>query len=355
MHKRFDLAMRTTVTPRLPKGSTLYTTGLFCMHDRVHRSAPFNGRGWTIGLRKRSVTGEDTSVIERFEEEVGIPAPNPSLSKNRNGTVTLSTAPEIVIYARSRESAQRAADLLFCGILLFSGGMRMLDGVRAYADDDDTPEARNNRFTLSAPNLRTAAALAATLSQRLSWQYAAVKYWLSHRLCSPEPMDFHPGSGLHLGVTKDPFGHALFAHAITSAYGALEELGLEARASAKNPSVLPDGSLNPVVIRELETRLRQARIDLNEEETWLIRGPRTRIEARRPIKGTSKPSWAGGQLRDRHLPVAEAILRASWLRSGVSAHTIKGLTRSLSETEVHNVQMLVRRLLLERVGYWRSF
>jgi hypothetical protein len=349
------MTVRTTVRPKVPKGFELYTTGLFCLQDESSRTPPFRGRGWVIGVRARSMTGTDASAIDRFGKELGFPLPNPGLKKHRDGHVTVTIAPELVIYARSREAAQRAASLLFCAVLLFSGGVRFLDGIRACRDGDDSPEALSNRYTLLAPGLRTAAALAAKLSQRRSWQYAAIKYWLSHRLCSPEPMDFHPGSGLHLGVTNDPFGHAIFAHAITSAYGTLEELGLEARASAKNPSVLKDGSLNPVVIGDLEARLRRDRINLNEDETWLVRGPRTRIETKRPVKGIGKPSWAGGPLRDRYLPVAEAILRASWLRSGVSAHTTKLLTRSLSETEVHNVQMLARRVPLERVGFWRSF
>ena len=349
------MTIHTTVTPKVPKGFELYTTGLFCLQDKTSRTPPFRGRGWIIGVRSRSMTGTNADAIDRFGKELGFPLPNPGLEKHGNGDVTVTIAPELVVYAKSPEAAQRAADLLFCGVLLFSGAMRFLDGIQAHRDTDDSPQALSNRYTLLAPGLRTAAALAAKLSQRRSWQYAAIKYWLSHRLCSPEPMDFHPESGLHLGVTKDSFGHAIFAHAITSAYGTLEELGLEVRASAKNPSVLKDGSLNPVVTGDLEARLRQAHINLSEEETWLVRGPRTRIETKRPVKGIGKPSWAGGPLRDRYVPVAEAILRASWLRSGVSAHTTKPLTRSLSETEVHNVQMLARRVLLERVGFWRSF
>jgi hypothetical protein len=166
-------------------------------------------------------------------------------------------------------------------------------------------------------------------------------------------MDFHPGTGLHLGVTDDPFGHALFALAITSAYAALEELGLEVRASKKNPSVLSDGKLNPIVIADLEKRLPEAGINLRERKTWLVRGTPTRIEAKRPLRRTDRPSWAGGPFRDRYLSVAEAILRASWLRSEVSAHTTKPLTKSLSQTEVHNVQMLARRLVLEATRFWR--
>ena len=181
-----------------------------------------------------------------------------------------------------------------------------------------------------------------------------MKFWASYRVCGPSFWDFHPSSATHRGVTKDPFAHVACAQAITNAYGVIEELGLEMRASKEEPAKLDGGAWNPIVRNRLERRLQKARINLEMKFNWAVRGPRTRIEARRALPRGAREPWTFGLLRDRKVEIVDAIAHASWLRSKVSAHRTSSLTMSLTETDVHNAQMLARRLLLESAGFLPS-
>jgi hypothetical protein len=224
-----------------------------------------------------------------------------------------------------------------------------LDHFMALAEGSDDPELEHYRRVLHAPDLLNCAALAAKLSRRREWHYAAMKFWASYRVCGPEFFDFHPSSMMHRGVTGDPFAHIACAQAITSAYGVLEELGLELRASKSQPSKIK-GAWNPVVRSDLERRLGAAGINLQRPFNWVVRGSPTRIEIERPLPQGARAPWTFGALRDRSIDIVDAIAQASWLRSRVSAHRTSSLTMSLTEADVHNVQLLGRRLLLESIG-----
>src|SRR4029077_19451960 len=100
---------------------------------------------------------------------------------------------------------------------------------------------------------------------------------------SPHMMDLHPGeSPRRFGVQSDPIIHVYFANAITLAYSAIEELGLEIRASRENPSKMPDGTWNSTIKADVEARLRKSGIDFSSTAIWTLRGPKTRIEKLRP-------------------------------------------------------------------------
>ncbi len=138
-------------------------------------------------------------------------------------------------------------------------------------------------------------------------------------------------------------------------FAALEAMGLEVRASMKKPSKLPNGEWNPPVLCDLENRLRSAGIDLDEMFVWTTRNPPTRIEQRHgSLKGII-PSWAGGPVRDRLISVTDALSRASLIRSKTAAHGGLKLIQSVTVYDVHNMQGLARRLLLECLGFWRRY
>jgi hypothetical protein len=200
------------------------------------------------------------------------------------------------------------------------------------------------------PDICEAAALAAKLSHRRKWRYAVAKYWISHRVCSVPWMETHPTEGTRFGVELDPSNHVLFAQAIIAAYSVIEELEFEVRASNKTPSKR-NGKWNPVVRMDLENRLREGGIDLSDDEVWMRRGTPTIVEREGHKLTGAKASWAAGEVRDRHLPVVDAINYASWLRSRVSSHRLSRRAASLTIYDVVNVQMLARRLLLETTGF----
>jgi hypothetical protein len=141
--------------------------------------------------------------------------------------------------------------------------------------------------------------------------------------------------------------------AVTLAYSAIEELGLEIRGSQKNPSNMPDGTWNPSVKADVEARLRKSGIDVSSAAIWTLRGPRMRIEKLRPPPSAGKPSWSRGSVRDVNVRLIDALALASWLRSSTTTHRFTDTARSLTVYDAHNVQALVRRLIMEKFGFWQ--
>jgi hypothetical protein len=78
---------------------------------------------------------------------------------------------------------------------------------------------------------------------------------LSYQSSSPHMMDLHPGeSPRRFGVQTDPIYHVYLANAVTLAYSAIEELGLEVRDNPQNPSKTPDGTWNNPLFQDLVRR-----------------------------------------------------------------------------------------------------
>ena len=135
------------------------------------------------------------------------------------------------------------------------------------------------------------------------------------------------------------------------AYGAIEELGLEVRASREQPSTR-NGQWNPPVLADLEARLRRAGLDPYASVQWDVRGPKTLLETARPPRARARAPWTRWpDLRDVDVALVDAIAHASWLRSSVAAHAGKyGLVRVLSAYDVANVQQTARHLMLASQG-----
>jgi hypothetical protein len=197
-----------------------------------------------------------------------------------------------------------------------------------------------------------ACAVAAKASRRRYWVYAVAKYKFSLSLYSVDHEDLEPWKSPHLAISSFPGDHVMFSHAIISAYSVIEDLGLEVRASAQKPSLI-NGKWNPVVKQDLEQRLIKSGVDLRESILWTVRGPKRKIETRRPIPVKAKAPWSAWIVRDSELNVIDAVAYADWLRDCVASHGVKDLTRVLSPYDVINVQYLARRLLLESLGFWR--
>jgi hypothetical protein len=118
---------------------------------------------------------------------------------------------------------------------------------------------------------------------------------------------------------------------------------------------MPDGTWNPAVKADLEARLRKSGIDMPGTHIWTLRGPKTRIEKKRPPPSTGKPSWSGGNVRDVNLALIDALALASWLRSWTTAHRFNINARSLTVYDAHNVQSLARHLIMEKFGFWQAY
>lgn len=246
-----------------PKDAGLgrYTTGLWSADDGDRERAFHRGRGWAIGLRIYQYEGpEPFEEQERLRERIGVWPPTEVHERIADGSFRWQSAPEILIYASSRDSAQRAANLLFAAMLLIDGQSLVHENLVALPEDEaelaqlHPLEVHRDVSYSCQPNVTVAAALAAKLSRKKRWRYAAMKYWISHRICSVPWMDTHPHRGRIFRVELDPANHVVFAQAIIAAYSTIEELEFEVRASNEKPSMI-DGQWNPIVRQDLENRL----------------------------------------------------------------------------------------------------
>jgi hypothetical protein len=125
------------------------------------------------------------------------------------------------------------------------------------------------------------------------------------------------------------------------------------QSKRKNPSKL-NGTWNPVVRADVETRLGSAGINLSEHCSWNVRGKRTNIEKKKPPVIAKAAPWSAWRVRDGDMDLVDALDLSSFLRSKISAHrTDKRLLRVPSVYDVANAQFLARRLFLESLGFWR--
>jgi hypothetical protein len=305
-----------------------YRTGLVAV-SRPHPKdpkPPYKGKAWR-------------ATIERYKRDV-----------------MHTTGQEIIISAKSPETAQRALNLIMASHYLLEGDPPVWPiELIAYRDQDLVNLEETERHSVTAKffstvGLRLACSLAAKASFRRANVYAIFKYHFSVSLYSNFAVDLEPFSS-HISVSPYPSDHIVFCHSIISAYSAIEELGLQVRASSEKPSKIK-GEWNPPVKKDLEDRLQRAGIDLNETLLWTLRGPRRRIELIRPPRTLEREPWSIGSVRDAEVSVVDAIADVSWLRSFVASHKIKDVSAVLSPYDVANAQHLARRLILESMGFW---
>lgn len=329
-----------------------FHTGLYAIDYFEYPRFPHKGKNWHIGLCQPD--DEFTSLT-------------------RDGR-TYPPRP-LVIFAIDFESAQRAADLVHASRLLLDGSnvMSHLDSgehaqiwplggsdaeqsVVSYRHRAFVDGYRDRKFRMITMHLPFATMVAAKSSFKLEYIYALAKLRVSFELASLALIDLDPNHSENLPKSPFPEDHVRMAHAVIAAWSCVEELGFEIRASPKKPSKLPDGSWNPAVKSDLEQRLRNGGVDLAETFPWSVRGPRTRIERKKPPQFVRAAEWAGWNVRDGEMEIIDAIHYVSFLRSWIATHkSDKQMIRVLSVYDVVNAQFLARRLLLERLGYWRYY
>lgn len=295
--------------------------------DKCRPRPPYNGKNWKVR-------------IKRIKE-----------GKHSNE--------EIVIESRNQVAAQSALNLILNCINLYWGepvipflGLEL----SVYRDNDikNLPLPEKVRFSRRyvAGDIPIPCIIAAKASYKSKYIYAIAKYTFSITNYSLFLVDLDPFTSPHISVSPYPDDQVRFCSAIVSAYSALEELGLEIRASQTNPSML-HGKWNPPVKQDLENRMRKAEINLKETLVWTIRGPKRKIELVKVPTLLSQYHWSNGvMIRDAPIELVDAIAYASWLRSYVSSHRTKDITRVVSPYDVINVQHLARRLILESLGFW---
>jgi len=331
----------------------------------------------SVGLGIRPTTekyngaGGSWSVV--FE-----PLPSSLLSELQRGhrrKHKIPNPPHPVIYCRDIHRAQEVAFMIFAAEALVDGripGMWFLAAFQPYHaypfDDSEFDDVEDWQATYmgqqqgaygSIPGIETAIRIAAKASRRRPDQYALVKFIFSLHDTYVDPADLRPDEHDYFHdehrASSHPADHILRTRAIVAAYGVIEEIGLEVRATGK-PSLLPGRTAwNPPVKKDLEARLLAAGVDIDRPVQWLVRdGPRRAIEKEtrdRTFDPTAAP-WKAGPVRDLQVAVIDAINVCSWMRSKVSAHKVSKYAATVTAVDVHNCQMVARRLLLESLDEW---
>lgn len=311
-----------------------YTAGYSVTDYAFYDPPPYKGKGWKITFEDIPDIGKTNTTT--FINDIQYP--------NK----------AVVIHAKSQDRAQYVADMLTASHSLIRGSLPFVERTEVKLLPHDEEKTEEPFIGATCSGFPIVCKIAAKASFRTEYQYALFKHLLSHQIFSNEPMDYHPSHWY-----TEQFVHfsaeyqVRCSYSIVTAYAVLEELGLEIRASGKNPSSI-EGEWNPIVKEDLENRLKKAGINLSETFLWIIRDTPTKIERAKPPKVQAKASWAYGKIRDSKIALIDAIAYASWLRSKVSAHKLRELASSLSHYDVVNVQSLARRLLLERLGFWRT-
>jgi hypothetical protein len=284
--------------------------------------------------------------------------------------------PHPVIYCRDIHRAQEVAFMVFAAEALVEArvpGMWFLGSFQPYHAypfeerdldllyDGQAEYMRQQHGAFgSNATIEKAVRIAAKASRRRSHQYALVKFVLSLHDTYIEPADLYPGEHDFYHdehrASSHPADHIMRTRAIVGAYGVIEELGLDVRASQKEPALLPKrAGWNPTIKAGLARRLLAAGVDIDRPFPWHVRdGPRRFIEKEsreRTFDPTPAP-WASGPVRDQRVTIFDAINVCSWMRSKVSAHRVSKYAATVTGTDVNNCQMVARRLLLESLDEW---
>ena len=316
------------------------------------------GAGWKIGARQ--VSGHSREEQLKHFLEMRKRYPHYAITHMGLGNGETRIAPQLFVEATSRIVAQQVCDLVvaaFCvidGCATFDpGNLLALPHDLSDLEDLDEDDPRGSHDTIGRYGVLLASRLAAKCSRRKPLSYALFKLGLSFQTASAHWIDLDPGHGpKRFGVVKDPKIHVALANATTLAYSAIEELQLEPRPMGNRGIKNADGTWDRDALANLNDRLVRAQIDLLEHLVWTERGRPTRIhKAPRAPEGEKQP-WSRGIVRDKSVSVQDALVIASWLRSKCTTHRFQKETESITMFDVHNVQWLARRLVMELVGLW---
>jgi hypothetical protein len=269
---------------------------------------------------------------------------------------------ELLVVADNQEAAVEVQELMYGGILLATANP--LDCPRApgvyevESIDVDLLRTHGLTETFVRYDLSAFGFLAATRAfGEVSLAYALEKYRLSLDLDWFTPHSASPRYGQAFRSHYLERCHQVDAgFAIVVAFAGIEELGLEARSSSKRPRFLDKvGTWNPVVLEDLHDRLKQAGVDVAAPITWVRRGSSRPLDsAVEPLQAANAQYADGEVVRDQMLLIEDAIHRVSYLRNFILAHRFSDMARFIGPYEVYNVQSLLRRLLLSKLGLWNA-
>lgn len=264
---------------------------------------------------------------------------------------------ELIIIASDKQKAQQAYDLFIAALTLLQSHVVYpiyeMPSVLSYnltELESELPPYGLNICLYQQQGIYAAAEIAAKASFRLKYKHSILKYLFACSQHSNYLVHLDPFKTSYEKLSRSPLDHIRFSYAILPLYSILEELGLEIRASGKNPSKIK-GAWNPTVKADLENRLISAKINLNNKAYWNLRSRPTNIHPTDKLQLIGKASWAKYSVRDSKIEIIDAIAYCSWLRSKILAHKLNNDFLSISVYDVANVNFLIRQILLDIFKY----
>ncbi|WP_298127157.1 hypothetical protein [Brevundimonas sp.] len=273
--------------------------------------------------------------------------------------------PEALIFAPSEGLANDVLTHINAAMLLFNGYAPFeADDILAHPDKycslsypagDHSTQPRSSAVTTAG--VYHSCCYVARIWENEHARLALARLSHAARIIYHHWMDASPRINLFADFDRTTFLFTAYALAITSAFSAIEELRLEPR-HRHGEHVLKDGQWNERITAELRERLSAAGVDPDEEVVWIARGAPTLVERRVAPPSGKRASWARWKVRDRLVPLTEAVLLSARIRHRASSHATKSETRALTPVDLLNVHATCRALLLGVAGMsiptWRD-
>ncbi|CDO04297.1 hypothetical protein BN988_02851 [Oceanobacillus picturae] len=265
-------------------------------------------------------------------------------------------ANELIIYAQNEDMAEDIRNLVHGGRLLGYPSLYDHPSIEYIMDlEHDFVFYERYKQNSICENMVFACLVAIRAWESQNLIYCIEKYRFSLQLDSFSPHSASPKHGqvFFIGERGHSY-HVTAAYAFLSAYSIIEELGLEIRSSSKKPRFLNSGDWNPVVKEDVLQRLSKVGISSTDTMTWLIRGkPSQLYNSIKPKLGFDSKWNDGEEVHDPEMYIFDAIHYCSYIRNFFVAHKFDEVIRYINPYDIHNVQMLARRLILGKLGLWK--
>jgi len=305
-----------------------------------------SGRFWFDGYVERSISHPEFLGSQKDDEAAG----------------------ELLLVEGDKDLADNIINLISAVLVVIEGMPSERVGLRygfEIPDDEQEKESifknvfRTHGFFeqfLHHPELPIAIKVAANAWNDRSTIYAIHKLSKSFEEESITWWSAAPRYGEIFAKSSDLYrSHVGTATAINLAFSGIEELQLQLKSSPQNQrwSDISSAEWNPVVLKDIEKRLRSSGIDPADRLNWIVRGEETEAEAEiTPSLGVPTDYSDGQVVRDTELTIPEALHVCSYIRSFMTAHRLSSAAPWLGPYEVHNAQSLLRRLILSKCGVW---
>ena len=278
---------------------------------------------------------------------------SPSIKEINDLLKEYDPAYQLIIYASNESIAQNVSNLIHGGRLLSYPSVYENINITSIYNIEYTGFEKVYKKIKFTEDIVFACKVAEKALSNKSLIYSIEKYRFSLNLDSITPHSASPRYGQVFSIEDKGYDyHVNAAYSMFSAYSIIEELGLEIRSSQNNPRFI-EGEWNPKVKQDILSRLNSIGIQEDDTVNWVIRGEYTKLyEEIKPEMG-EKSKFNDEIINfDKELSIVEAIHYASYIRNFFLGHKFNEVVKYLNAYDVFNFQMLVRRLILAKLGLW---